>query len=364
MSDEAQAPIQSLPTGQISGAALARLRECGFLGLKALRNILAIALQLFAVSVVIFFILRIIPADPLSMLTPGNATHEDADRIRHAYGLDRPIYQQYFMWLGAALQGDLGNSIQAREPVTRLILAALPMTIELAFCGLGLGILLGSLLGLMAFWYRGRPVERIGETIASLAQSIPDFLWGICFVLLFGLWLNVLPFIGPIDPSMIVERRSGFLMIDTLLAGRWDAFGDRLLHLILPATALAMIKVALIMRVLRSSLIEAYQDEYVNAARLRGVGEGAVLFRHALRNAAIPTVALIGVQAAQTFGGTLLIESIYSLPGMGNLLIAAIRTHDLPLIQGISLTYCAIVLLVNALVDLSYLWLNPRLRRQ
>ena len=138
--------------------------------------------------------------------------------------------------------------------------------------------------------------------------------------------------------------------------------GSHLSHLILPTVAIAMIKLPLIMRLLRSSLIEVYTEDYIDAARLRGVGETRILFRHALRNAAMPTVTLIGVQAAQTFGGSVLIEAIYGLPGLGNLMIGAIRTHDLPLIQGITLTYCAAVLLLNNVVDLAYLWLNPRLR--
>jgi peptide/nickel transport system permease protein len=202
----------------------------------------------------------------------------------------------------------------------------------------------------------------MGEIAASLAQSVPEFVWGILLILLFGLWFHALPFIGPIDARMMVPSRTGFLLVDTLLAGRFDAFGSRLSHLILPTLAIALIKVPLIMRLLRSSLIEVYAEDYINSARLRGVSEARILFHHALRNASIPTVTLIGVQAAQTLGGTLLIESIYSLPGLGNLMIGAIRTHDLPLIQGITLTYCAAVLLLNSLVDLTYLWLNPRLR--
>ena len=329
-----------------------------------IRRVVTVALQLLAVSVLVFFVLRAIPADPLAMMLPPNATLADAERMRHAFGLDRSIPEQYLIWLGNALHGDLGTSIQSRQPVIQMILTALPTTLELVVCGLVLGIFFGFALGLLTFWWRGTPLERVGEVTASFAQSIPEFLWGILLILIFGLWLHALPFIGPIESGMIIPSKTGFLLIDTVLAGRWDAFGSRLTHLILPSIAIAMIKAPLIMRLLRSSLVEAYAEDYVNSARLRGVGEVRILFHHALRNAAIPTVTLIGVQAAHTFGGTLLIEAIYSLPGLGNLMINAIRTHDLPLIQGITLTYCAIVLLLNSLVDLTYLWLNPRLRAQ
>ena len=179
---------------------------------------------------------------------------------------------------------------------------------------------------------------------------------------MFGLGLHLLPFIGPVDAKMVVPARTGFLFIDAALAGQWDAFGSHLSHLVLPALALAMLKAPLIMRLLRSSLIETYTEDYIDSARQRGVGEIRILFHHALRNAVLPTISLIGVQAAQTFGGTLLIEAIYSLPGLGNLMIGAIRTQDLPLIQGLVLTYCAMVLLLNSIVDLTYRWLNPRLR--
>jgi ABC-type dipeptide/oligopeptide/nickel transport system permease component len=320
------------------------------------------ALQMLVVAIVVFGVLRIIPADPLAMMLPPNATSEDAERMRHAFGLDRTIPEQFMVWLGHAVRGDLGASIQSRIPVSQLIIAALPTTVELVVFALIVGIALGFALGILTFCARGTRLEQVGEILASLAQAIPEFLWGILLILLFGLWLHALPFIGPIDARMVVSSRTGFLLIDTILAARWDAFGSHLSHLILPTIAIAMIKLPLIMRLLRSSLIDVYTEDYIDAARLRGVGEARILFRHALRNAAMPTVTLISVQAAQAFGGSLLIEAIYGLPGLGNLMIGAIRTHDLPLIQGITLTYCAVVLLVNGVVDLTYLWLNPRLR--
>jgi dipeptide transport system permease protein len=362
MSDETR-PAQMIGHVRPASTAPTRLgrRELSLV-LAILHRAATVAVQLLAVSIIVFVVLRAIPADPLAMMLPPNATYEDAERMRQAFGLDRSIPEQYLIWIGQALRGDLGASIQSRIPVTQLILAALPTTIELVICALIVGISVGIALGLLTFWGRGTILERVGETVASLAQSIPEFLWGILLILLFGLWLQALPFIGPIDARMLVPSRTGFLLVDTLLAGRLDAFGSRLFHLILPTLAIALIKIPLIMRLLRSSLVEVYTEDYINSARLRGVSETRILFRHALRNASIPTVTLIGVQAAHMFGGTLLIEAIYSLPGLGNLMIGAIRTHDLPLIQGITLTYCAVVLLLNSVVDLTYLWLNPRLR--
>jgi peptide/nickel transport system permease protein len=330
--------------------------------LRLLRGLATIAVQLFVISIIAFVVLRMLPVDPLAMMLPPNATNEDAERMRHAFGFDRPITEQFWIWLGHAVSGDLGTSIQSHVLVTKLIAIALPTTLELVVLGLIFGIVAGFLLGFVTFAWRGTAIERIGETVASLVQSIPEFLWGILFILAFGLWLHLLPFIGPIDASMIVPTRTGFLFIDAALDGNWAAFGNHFMHLLLPATALGMLKAPLIMRLLRSSLVETYAEEYVDSARLRGISESRILFFHALRNAVLPTITLIGVQAAHTFGGTLLIEAIFGLPGLGNLMISAIRAQDLPLIQGLLLVYCGLVLVLNRGVDLTYRWLNPRLR--
>ncbi|MCW5770717.1 MAG: ABC transporter permease [Rhodospirillaceae bacterium] len=328
------------------------------------RRLVAALALLLIVSVVVFAVLRAIPADPLAMMLPPNATHEDAEAMRRSLGYDRSIGEQYVIWLGNALTADLGTSIQSRLPVIGLILKALPMTLELVFCGLFLGLVLGIGMGLASFHWRGGVFERFAEIVNNLSQAVPEFLWAILLILGLGIGLALLPFIGPIASQYTVPHVTGFLLIDTLLAGRFDAFMSRVGHLVLPAIALSMTKAPLVMRVLRSSLLEAYTNEYVAAARLRGLGEKRILFVHAFRNAALPTVSLIGVQASHMFGGTLLIEAIYGLPGIGNLMIGAVRTHDLPLIQGLALTYCAAVLMLNSLVDLAYRWLNPRLRAQ
>jgi ABC-type dipeptide/oligopeptide/nickel transport system permease component len=362
MPDDARSPPLDASAAASSAAAPRFSHETLKLATALARRVMTGALQILVVAIVIFGVLRIIPADPLAMMLPPNATSGDAERMRHAFGLDRSIPEQFMVWLGHAVHGDLGASIQSRIPVGQLILAALPTTVELVVFALIVGTSLGFVLGILTFCARGTRLEQVGEILASLAQAIPEFLWGILLILLFGLWLHALPFIGPIDSRVVVQSRTGFLLIDTLLIGRWDAFGSHLSHLVLPTVAIAMIKLPLIMRLLRSSLIEVYTEDYIDAARLRGVGETRILFHHALRNAAMPTVTLISVQAAQAFGGSLLIEAIYGLPGLGNLMIGAIRTHDMPLIQGIALTYCVAVLLVNNVIDVAYLWLNPRLR--
>jgi ABC-type dipeptide/oligopeptide/nickel transport system permease component len=318
---------------------------------------------LLVVSMLVFVVLRLIPADPLAMSLPPNATQEDIAEMRAELGLDKPIPEQYAIWLGHMARGDFGSSIQARRKVSDLILAALPTTLELVIVGLTLGIAIGLGAGLLMFAWRGTAGEQVADLGSTVVMSIPEFLWAILLILGLGVGVRLFPFIGRIDPQMTVPVATGFLLVDTLIAGEPAAFVSALAHLALPATALALALAPLIMRVLRSSLFDTYVEEYITLARLRGVSERRILLRHALKNAALPTVSLIGVQAGFMFGGTLLVEVIYTFPGIGNLMVQALRNHDLPLIQGIALVYCVIVLVINMAVELAYLALNPKLRR-
>lgn len=327
-----------------------------------LRRVLFAIPTLLVVSIVIFVVLRVIPADPLAMSLPPGATTEEMHAMRAEMGFDRPIAAQYAIWFAHVVRGDFGVSIHFHQQVTALILAALPTTLELLALGLPLGIILGLAGGLVM--YAGRRSSRgLATDLASIVlMSVPEFLWALLLLLGLGVGLRLLPFIGRIDPQFAVPSTTGFMLVDTLVARRPDAFLNAVEHLVLPATALALALAPLIMRTLRSSLLATSTEDYVTSARLRGLGETQILLRHTLKNAALPTVSLIGVQAGFMFGGTLLVEVIYTLPGIGNLMVEAIGTHDLPLIQGIALAYCVVVLLIGAAVDVAYVALNPRLR--
>lgn len=284
--------------------------------------------------------------------------------MRRSLGLDRPIMEQYVIWLGHLVQGDLGRSIAFRQSVFGLIAATLPATIELVISALVVGIAFGVAGGLIMFHVRGTRKEPVADMVSTVLMSIPEFLWAIFLILGFGVALDLLPFIGRISPEYAVQHHTGFLLLDTLLSGQIGGFVDVLTHMILPTLALALALSPLVMRVLRSSLLETILEDYVTMARLRGIGERRILVRHALKNAALPTLSLIGVQAGFLFGGTLLVEVIYSYPGLGNMMVEAVRNQDLPIIQGVALTYCLVVLVLNAMVDIAYLVLNPRLRPQ
>jgi peptide/nickel transport system permease protein len=243
-----------------------------------------------------------------------------------------------------------------------LVAATLPATIELAIWAMVIATILGIGGGLLLFHLRGSIAELGADLGSILLLSIPEFLWGLILLFVFGVMLPLLPFTGRLAPGLSQPHITGFLLLDALVAHRFDVFWSAAAHLILPALALGLAFSPAIMRVLRSSLLDVYHEDYIEQARLRGLSEGRILIGHALKNAALPTLTLAGVQFGFLFSGTLLVEVIYSYPGMGNLMVDAVRNADLPLIQAVGLTYCVVVLAINTLVDSLYLLLNPKLR--
>jgi peptide/nickel transport system permease protein len=326
------------------------------------RRLLAAIPILLVVSALLFCILRMLPVDPAAMSLPPNATIEEIEAKRHEMGLDRPLPEQYLIWLNGALHGDFGRSIQFRREAGSLVAASLPITIELAGAAMVLAAIFGVSGGLLLFHIRGTLFEPVADLFSILLLSIPEFLWGLILLFVFGVLLQVLPFTGQVAPDLPLPHITGFLLLDSLLVGRFDVFLSACQHLILPAFALGLAFSPTIMRVLRSSLFDVYHEDYIQQARLRGLSEERILLKHALKNASLPTLTLAGVQFGILFSGTLLVEVIYSFPGMGNLMVDAVRNADLPLIQAIGLTYCIVVLVINTVVDSLYVVLNPKLR--
>jgi len=312
----------------------------------------------------LFTALRLLPVDPAAMSMPPNATRAEIEQARRDMGLDLPLPEQYAIWLGHAVHGDLGRSIHVRRNVGQLVLETLPATIELTVCAMLVASVLGLCGGLLLFMLRDRAVETVAETGTTLLMSVPEFLWALLFIFVFGVALQALPFTGRLDPGLQRPMVTGFLLLDAILVGRPDILWSAIQHMILPAVALGLAFAPPIMRVLRASLLDVYHEDYIRQARLRGISEMRILLCHAFKNAILPTLTLMGVQFGFLFGGSLLIEVIYSYPGMGNLMVDAVRNADLPVIEAVGLTYCIVVLVINSLVDVLYLVLNPRLRRR
>ena len=318
---------------------------------------------LFGVAVLVFVLVRVIPGDPIAMMLPPGATAEDVGRLRALYGLDAPIATQFVVWMGDVLRGNFGTSISLRDGVVSLVLSRLPATLELVIVAVVAACALAAVAAVGAVYFRGRWPELVVDGATGLVLGIPDFLWGLLFILVLGVLLPVLPISGRIDPTLDFNPVTGFYLAEALLRLRWDVLGDLMKHLLLPVLALALPLAAALTRVLKGSLIDAMNQDYVMLVRVKGYSRGRTLWRVALRNALIPTVTLTGVQFSFLIGGTVLIEYLFSYPGIGNLAIAAVNQRDLPLIQGLVLTFAVLFILTNLIVDMAYSVLNPRVRQ-
>jgi len=317
---------------------------------------------LFGVLVVVFVLLRVAPGDPVAMMIGPGATADDIRALRAVYGLDRSLPAQFGVYLGQAVHGDFGRSITQKQDVSSLVAARLPLTLELSALALLIACVLGVGTAMAAVGWRGAPAERGVDAATGFVTAIPDFLWGLAGILFLGVLLPVLPVFGLLDSDVRFDSRSGFVLGESLVRGRFDVFGSALLHLAWPALSLALPLAAMIARVLKASLLEVLAEDYILIARVKGFGPWHVLWREALRNALGPALTLAGVQFTFLIGGTVLIEKLFGLPGLGNMAIDAVINRDLPLIQGIVLTFALLFIGVNIGVDAINLRLNPRLR--
>ena len=299
-----------------------------------LRRLWQSALTLVGVSLFVFVILRVIPGDPAKMLLPEGAPESAVQELNRALGLKEPLWVQYGIFLRSVARGDFGQSFQYRAPALRVVVERAPATIELALCAMLLTVLFGVSIGILAAVRRGTGYDYAGTVLAVLGQSLPNFWLGIMLILLFGVSLRWLP-------------TSGFQ--------GWQ-------YLILPSITLAAFPTALVARLTRSSLLEILGQEYIRTGRAKGLGERAVILRHALRNATIPLLTLLGLQIGTLLGGAVITESIFAWPGMGKLVVDAIFFRDFPVVQTVLILSATIFVAINLLVDLLYTVLDPRIR--
>jgi len=311
-----------------------------------LRRILAVLPVLFVVSLVVFLILRLAPGDPAAVIAGNSATNEDIAKIQVQLGLDRSIPVQYGIWMGNVFQGDLGFSYYLNKPVTELIAQRVEPTLSLAFGTVILALLIAVPLGTVAAWRMGGWLDRLLSGFSVAGFSVPVFVIGYLLIYLFAIRLEWLPVQG-------YKSISG-----PSAAGPWAWMRQ----LILPWMTLAMIYVALIARVTRASVSEALTEDFIRTARAKGISETAVLLRHALANAAVPIVTVVGIGIALLIGGVVVTETVYAIPGLGSLTVDAVLNRDFPVIQGLVLLFSVSYVLINLLVDLSYLVLDPRIR--
>jgi peptide/nickel transport system permease protein len=327
-----------------------------------LSRLLLAVLSLWGVSVLVFGILRVLPGDPAILMAPVGSTTEDIERVRREFGLTGSWSAQYGAFLLSLCRGNLGRSLWLQQDALRVILERLPATVELAVAALVLATGGGVFLGACSVWRRRSWLESGAVSLGTLGIAVPNFVWGLLLIVVFGAILQLVPISGRIAPEYEAAEVTGSAVVDVLLRRDLAALGSVLAHLVLPASALALPLLAAVFRTIRSDLLGALGEEYVVTERMKGLGEVRILFWRALRNALIPTATLIGVQFGFLIGGTVLIETIFAWPGIGQLTLQAFQYRDFPLIQGIVLVYAVTVILSNLAVDVAYAFLNPRVR--
>ncbi len=327
-----------------------------------LSRLVMTAITLFGVAVIVFVTIRVVPGNPIAMMLPPGATPEDVANLTALYGLDKTIAEQFLIWGQGVLAGDFGTSITTRQPVLDLVLGRLPATLELSIMALVMAMLIGGVAALTGTRLRGTRTEGGIDIANGMALSVPDFLWGLILILLFGVLAPIFHISGRITPSLELPFVTNFYLFESLLRLRFDLWADIVSHMFLPALALAIPLSAIIGQLLKQSLKETMHLDYITLARTKGYGENHIILREALRNAILPTLTLVGVQFTFLIGGTVIIERLFSYEGLGNMAIDAVINRDLPLIQGIVILFAVIFTGVNLIVDLTYALLNPRLR--
>jgi peptide/nickel transport system permease protein len=331
------------------------------IALSILNRLIMAAATLFGVALIVFILLRVVPGDPIAMMISPGATPADIAALRAHYGLDASLPVQFGIWLKAVVAGDFGTSISLKRDVLGLLGDRLPATLELAVAALVLAVLLGGAVAIAGTLARRTPLEPILDGLNGLFLAVPDFVWALALVLVFGVFFPIFPLSGRIDPGTETHFATPFYLIESLVTVRLAIFADIAAHMVMPVLALGLPLAAIIARVLKATLSEAMVQDYILLARLKGMSNLRLVLQEALRNAVGPTIALTGVQFTFLIGGTVIVERIFAYPGIGNMAIDAVINRDLPLIQGLVLVFGALFIVINLLVDLLVAAFNPRL---
>ncbi len=318
---------------------------------------------LLGVSLVVFLMTSLTPGDPVEiMLGDMRATPEQAQEMRRDMGLDLPLHERFVKFLGNAIAGDLGRSFFHRRPVAEVIAERLPATIELTVVAMLIAFAIGLPLGVLAAVKRGSLIDKLATTVSLVGVSIPAFWLGIMLILMFAVQLGIMPVSGRIAFVHEVPRITGFVLVDTLVQGRFAAFLDAVWHIALPAFTLGVAMSALLMRVMRASMIDVLQQDYVAFARAKGLAPRRVLLGHAFKNAMIPVVTVAALETGYLLGGNTIVETVFGWPGLARVIVEAVYSRDYPLVQAGVLVIALIYVGVNFAADVIYMLLNPRVK--
>lgn len=330
-----------------------------------LQKLALIVPTIIGITIAAFAFIRLLPGDPiLAMASQYGVTEERYEVLRVQFGYDRPIWEQYFNYVGGILQGDFGVSLATKRPVIEEFLTLFPATVELALFAMLIAVALGIPAGIFAAVKRGSVFDQLTMGVALTGYSMPIFWWGLLLIIFFSGYLGWTPVSGRIALQYFFPRVTGFMLIDSLIAGKPDAFVSAIRHLILPSIVLGTIPLAVIARQTRSAMLEVLGEDYVRTARAKGLEPRRIIGLHAFRNALIPVVTTIGLQVGLLMGGAILTETIFSWPGIGKWMIDSISKRDYVSVQSGLLLIALIVMAVNLLVDILYAVINPRIRVQ
>ncbi|MBN1812348.1 MAG: ABC transporter permease [Anaerolineae bacterium] len=343
-----------------------------------IRRLVSVIPTLLGVTIIIFLLIRLIPGDPAVAMLGEHATEENVERIREQWGLNRPLFldrealeqgdvqgffdSQYARYLGRLLRGDMGTSIHRRIPITDELKLRFPATIELALLSMSIAILLGLPTGILSAARHNSLIDNVSMVGSLIGVSMPIFWLGLMEIMLFAVYLHWLPVGGRLDHTTEVQTITSLIVVDSIITRNWVALVDALKHLAMPAMALATIPTAIIARMTRASMLDVLQADYIRTAHAKGLSERVVLYRHALKNAFLPIITIIGIQLGNLLAGAVLTETIFAWPGIGKWgLYDAIVGRDYPIVQGVALLIALVIVVVNLLVDLSYAFLDPRI---
>lgn len=330
---------------------------------RVLERVLVSIPIMLGVAIVVFVFMRLTPGDPVDIMMgeAGYISEGELENMRREFNLDRPIHVQLYLFLTSALRGDLGFSYTHRAPVGMLIIDRLPATIELALGALFFALLVGIPVGVISAVKQHSFLDRLGMAGAFVGISMPTFWLGISMILIFSVRLRLLPVQGRIGYEAELNKVTGLYVLDSILTGNSAALVSSLRHLALPSISLGAGTAAIVARLTRSSMVEALRQDYVTLARAKGQTEFLVISKHALRNALIPTVTIVGLQLGVLLGGNMVVETVFAWPGLGQLVMTAIFARDFPLVQGTVMVYALTYVMASLMVDILYTYLNPKI---
>lgn len=329
---------------------------------QVLRRVVGTLPVIVLISLFVFLLIHAAPGDPSSLLLPAQASPQEIAEARQRWGLDQPIYIQYFRFLLNSLSGDLGTSFLYSDPVVDLIRERMPATIELAVVSLLIAVVFGVPLGLWAGAKPNSLIDNVGSVVGFFGISMPSFWFSLMLILVISGYFHWLPSNGQSTYGIAPDADSGFYIIRNLLTGNMEAVVDGLRHILMPAIALGTNMMGIVMRVTRSSVLEVMHEDFVRTARAKGLPERTVLWRHVLRNSLVAVITVVGLELGTLLSGSIIVETIFSWPGTGSLLIGAIQARDYPLITGTVLAYSVFFVAINLVVDVLYTLIDPRIR--